>query len=91
MLFLDRSVAHVFLPYRMMHTAWRTHLNMLTSSSHKEVIDAKIWWHTLATSTVKTAAFIDVLELNRVNKLIILLNSCGVKPLTLRIYDRKSH
>lgn len=40
-LFLDWSIAHLPLPYQMMHTAWRIHLNMLTSSSQEEVIDAE--------------------------------------------------
>lgn len=60
-LFLDGSVAHVSLPYRMMHAACRTHSNMLTSSSHEEVIDAKTWWHTSPPSAVRDDSLLHLL------------------------------
>lgn len=42
-LFLDWSIAHVSLPYQMMHVVWRSHSNKLTSSSdNKEAFDGQI-------------------------------------------------
>lgn len=46
---------------RSLHAACRTHSNMLTSSSHKEVIDAKTWWHTSPPSTVRDDSLLHLL------------------------------